>query len=166
MTVAVAREFRGRHLLYILAGFFGTMLAVNALFVYFALSTFSGMESDAYEIGLHYNNRIDAGARQAALGWSHSVTPQPEGALLVSIRSKDGAPVSGLALAGDMTRPVDDRLTAPLVFRETSPGNYLATAVASQPGTWIVSLSATRAGEDSEETTYRIKERLWLKSKH
>lgn len=166
MTAAAMREFRGRHLLYILAGFFGTMLTVNALFVYFALSTFNGIESDAYENGLHYNDRIDAGERQAALGWSHSVAPQQDDTLLVSIRNKEGAPVSGLALAGDMTRPVDDRLTAPLAFREISPGNYLATPASLQPGGWIVSLSATRAGQGSGETTYRIKERLWLKPKH
>lgn len=162
MTVASVREIHGRHVLFVLIGFFGAMLAVNGLFIYLAVSTFNGLESDAYQKGLHYNDRIDAGSRQAALGWSHSVAFGPNGAVLVSIRDRQDAPVSGLSVVGEISRPVADRFTSTLAFRETGVGAYLAPA-SLQPGNWIVSLQATRAESHSGETAYQIKERLWLK---
>jgi nitrogen fixation protein FixH len=163
MTVASVKQFHGRHVLFILIGFFGAMLAVNGIFIYLAVSTFNGLESDAYQKGLHYNDRIDAAGRQAALGWSHKLTLEPDGTVLVSVKDGLGAPVSGLSIAGEITRPVADRFTSTLAFRENVAGTYLASAASLQPGNWIVSLKATRAGSHSGETAYQIKERLWLK---
>ena len=39
---------KGRHVLMSLIGFFGLMLIANGLFVYFALSTFTGSDSIPY----------------------------------------------------------------------------------------------------------------------
>lgn len=163
MTVASVREIHGRHVLFILIGFFGAMLAVNGIFIYLAVSTFSGLESDAYQKGLHYNDRIDAAGRQAALGWSHSVAFGPNGTVLVSVKDRQGEPVSGLSIGGEISRPVADRFTSTLDFRENTDGTYLAPAASLQPGNWIVSLQARRAESHGGETAYQIKERLWLK---
>jgi nitrogen fixation protein FixH len=163
MTVATVKQLNGRHVLYMLAGFFGTMLAVNAIFVYCALSSFSGIESDAYQTGLHYNQRIDAGARQAALGWSHTLTFAPDEGVSLTVTDRQGARVSGLVVSGDLGRPVAERFTRTLAFRETGPGLYLAPAGTLEAGSWIVSAQARRAAADSSEPAYQIKERLWLK---
>jgi nitrogen fixation protein FixH len=163
MTAATLREIHGRHVAFILAGFFGVMLAVNGLFTYLAVTTFNGLESDAYQKGLHYNEQIRTADRQAALGWSHKLTFAPDGGVLVSISDRRGAPVLGLSIAGDIARPVADRLTSTLAFHETGPGTYLAPAASLPPGTWIVSLQATRAEPPEGATAYQIKERLWLK---
>ena len=159
MTVASVKEIHGRHVAFVLAGFFSAMLAVNGIFIYLAVSTFNGLESDAYQKGLHYNDRIDAAGRQAALGWSHKLSLRPDGNLLISVQDRQGAPVSGLSITGEISRPVADRFTSRLAFRERVAGTYLAPVASLQPGTWIVSLRATHSGE----TTYQIKERLWLK---
>jgi nitrogen fixation protein FixH len=159
MTAASVRELRGRHVLFALCGFFGAMLAVNAAFVYFAVSTFNGIESGAYETGLRYNTRIAAGDRQAALGWSHKVALGSDGSVRVLVADRQGAPVSELVLAGDIGRPVADRFTRTLAFRETGAGLYLAPAADLPPGSWIVSVEATHGGD----AAYQIKERLWLK---
>ena len=161
MTAASVMKIHGRHVFYILAGFFAIMLAVNGLFIYFAVTTFNGIESDAYQKGLHYNDRIDAGGRQAALGWSHKIAFGPDGAVLVSVNDRQDAPVSGLTLTGDIGRPVADRFTRTLAFRETGAGAYRAAAASLEPGTWIVSVGVTRGSE----AAYQIKERLWLKPK-
>ena len=163
MTVASVREIHGRHVLLILAGFFGVMLAANGIFIYLAVTTFNGLESDAYQKGLHYNDRIDAGSRQSALGWSHSVGFGSDGAVLVSVKDRQGAPVSGLSIGGEISRPVAGRFTSTLAFREYGAGTYLAPAPSLRPGTWIVSLQARRAESPGGETAYQIKERLWLK---
>ena len=55
----------GRHILGILAGFFGIVFAVNGFFIYRALSTHSGeVASEPYAQGLAYNDRIAAAVRQ------------------------------------------------------------------------------------------------------
>jgi nitrogen fixation protein FixH len=158
MSAATMRAINGRHVLLVLAGFFGTMFAVNAVFVYYAVSSFNGMESDAYEIGLHYNKRIAADGRQAALGWSHRVTFAEDGSVRVAMQDRKGAPVSGLRLAGDIARPAADRFTRQLAFRETSAGNYSAPIPDLSAGNWIVTLEGAQG-----DAAYHIKERLWLK---
>ncbi|WP_088347213.1 MULTISPECIES: FixH family protein [Rhodomicrobium] len=159
MTDITARHFTGRHLLIVLGGFFGTMLAVNGVFTYFAVSTFNGVDRpDAYREGLQYNARIDEGRRQSALGWVHRVALGEAGRIEVRISDGQGQPVPQLAITGDIGRPAADRFTHPLSFSETSPGFYAATAEGLAPGSWVLSLDARK-----RDLLYRIKERLWLK---
>jgi nitrogen fixation protein FixH len=164
MTVIAVKEITGRHVLIGLLGFFGIMLLVNGIFVYFALSTFNGLENpNAYRDGLHYNQRIAAAERQAALGWSHRLAVGEAGRLEVTIRDKAGEPVSGLAVNGDIRRPVGDGPAQPLVFDEVGSGIYAAKPAGLAAGNWIVSLDARGPRGGGEATAYRIKERLWLK---
>ena len=164
MTVIAVKEITGRHVLIGLLGFFGIMLFVNGIFVYIALSTFNGLENpNAYRDGLHYNQRIAAAERQAALGWSHRLAVGEAGRLEVTIEDKAGKAVSGLAVNGDIRRPVGDGPAQPLAFDEVGSGTYAAKSAGLAPGNWIVSLDARRPRGGSEPTVYRIKERLWLK---
>ena len=65
-----SRPITGRKVLWMLLGFFGVMMAVNGIFVYLALSSFSGLETvNAYVKGLDYNATLRRGAAQKALGW-------------------------------------------------------------------------------------------------
>lgn len=51
----------GRHVLLGLVAFFGVMFVVNAIFVYFAVATFSGGDtSNPYQKGLHYDQMLEA----------------------------------------------------------------------------------------------------------
>ncbi|MGB0086886.1 MAG: FixH family protein [Rhodomicrobiaceae bacterium] len=164
MTSMAEKRFTGRHVLLILAGFFGVMFAVNGVFVYFALSTFSGVDSPtAYQDGLKYNERIEEGRRQQALGWSHKVLLEKNGKIELAMTDAKGEPVAGLAVSGQIGRPVDGHMMFPLVLKETGTGIYSATAGALDAGNWIVSLQATKSRRGEGRAVYRIKERLWLK---
>lgn len=159
MTELTERRFTGRQMLLVLGGFFGTMLAVNGVFTYLAVSTFNGLDRpDAYQAGIQYNDRIDAGRRQSALGWSHRVALGETGRIEVTVSDAQGQPVTRLAVTGDIGRPAADRFTHSLSFRETRPGLYVATVEGLAPGSWVASLEARK-----REMLYRIKERLWLK---
>jgi nitrogen fixation protein FixH len=160
----IIKQITGKHVLAICVAFFGVMLAVNAVFVYFALSTFGGGEGGkAYQKGLEYNTTIEAARRQDRLGWLHRVEAEASGDVRVVLTAQQGAPVTGLALMGEIGRPVDDRFTRPLQFREVAPGIYSAEAGRLEPGNWVVSLSGARPRSEGEEILYRAKERLWLK---
>lgn len=160
------KQITGKHVLAMCLGFFGVMLAVNMVFVFYAVSTFGGGEGGkAYQRGLDYNTTIEAARQQEKLGWAHRVEAAANGAVRVSFAGKDGAPVTGLSLQGEIGRPVDDRFTRPLAFREVAPGAYAADAGSLEPGNWVVSIAAARLRSEGEETLYRAKDRLWLKPK-
>ena len=50
------KELTGRHVLYMILGFFGVVLLANVVFVYLAMDTFTGLATEgAYVKGLSYN---------------------------------------------------------------------------------------------------------------
>ena len=163
MSAASVKSLTGKHVLAIILGFFGIMLAVNMVFLFFALSTFNGGEGGkAYQAGLDYNRTIAAARAQEQLGWSPRIEATTAGQVTVLLTDRNGAPVIALAVSGDIGRPAADKFTRPLVFKEVRPGTYAAEPGALDAGNWVVNLSA-RANTESEIVIYRAKERLWLK---
>jgi nitrogen fixation protein FixH len=161
MTTNTMKQLTGRHVLFGLFGFFGVMLLVNGIFLYFALTTFNGLENpNAYQDGVNYNMRIEAERRQATLGWTHEVSLTQGGRLDVSVKDRSGNAVTGLSVIGTLVRPVSDRFAREIELDEVKPGLYAAEVSNIQSGNWIVALSANDTGSD---VTYRLKERLWLK---
>lgn len=151
----------GRHVLLVLLSFFGVMLAVNGIFIYFALSTFNGTASDnAYIEGLHYNERIAAAEAQARYGITHRTTFDGHTGLGVVLVHKDDRPAAGLVVAAAISRPSTSRDSLALTFTERAPGSYHA-APALQPGAWIFELTVRQS--TSGTVLYQAKEKLWLK---
>ena len=66
---------QGRHVLMILATFFGVVFAVNGIFLVAAIWTHAGIvANEPYRKGLAYNSRVAAQMRQTDLGWSDTTT--------------------------------------------------------------------------------------------
>ncbi len=159
----LAPRLTGRHVLFILMGFFGVMIAVNALFLYFALTTFNGLDRpQAYETGLRYNETLAAEQAQDALGWAHTASVAADGRVRLSFRDAAGAPVTRLKLAGTVGRPADARFDRALTFDEAEPGLYVSREPLAAPGTWIAKIGASAARRGEPALTYTLKERLWL----
>ncbi len=153
----------GRHVLLWLSGFFGLMFVANGIFLYYALTTFNGLESpNAYNKGLRYNETIAADRAQRALGWSHRLTllPAADG-LRAAIANNHGAPVTGLVLKGTIGRPVADREDRAIDFAEVRPGEYEARFPALATGAWVTAVTAHQR-RDPAKPLYRVKERLWV----
>ena len=104
------------------------MFVVNAIFVYFALTTFSGGDtSDPYRKGLHYNDTLRAAERQAERGWQTDVAYDGKtGRLELSFLDKNAAPITGLTINGKLSRPATDKEDRHVVLAETSQGIYAA----------------------------------------
>ncbi len=159
MNARADREITGRHVLAALCGFFGVILIVNGVFLYFALTTFHGLENpNAYQDGVNYNKRIEAAESQAALGWGHRLKLDAGERIAVTIRDIDGKAVNGLRLSGAVRRPVGASDETPLFFDETADA-YVAPVGGLGAGSWIVWIEANA----EQGASYRIKERLWLK---
>jgi nitrogen fixation protein FixH len=157
-----ARELKGHHVLMALVGFFGVMLIVNGIFVYFALATFSGGDtSNPYRKGLDYNETLAAAERLAARGWQAEIGyDDKSGRLSVGVRDRAGAPVTGLDLAAAFSRPATDKEDRTVGLTEAEPGIYTAD-IRLAPGAWVISV-APSADNDPSTPAYRLKHRLFV----
>lgn len=156
----------GKHVLYILLGFFGIVFAVNGYFLYAALSTLPGEERGAtYEACLRYNAKLAEERTQEALHWSHKSEVAGGSRVAVSIANADGSPVAGLVLDGRLERPATSGDFA-LAFKEVDTGRYEATVASPSAGAWILAFTAQKLRPGSEPAIYRVKERLWIGPAH
>lgn len=150
----------GRHVLLGLIGFFGVMVLANAVFLYFAVSTFSGGDaSNAYRKGLHYNETLEAARRQAERGWRTELAYDGRtGRLTLTVLDRAMAPVIGLHVGAKLGRPATDRQDRRVVLKEDAAGIYAATLDLA-PGLWVIAIASRREGED-RDSAYRLKQRL------
>ena len=157
------RRITGRHVLLGLFGFFGVMFAVNGVMVYFALTTFSGLETrDAYRSGLDYNSTIAKAEDQRRRGWKTTIDlAETRDAIDLTILDRHGSAVRALALVGRIGRPASEIHDRDLAFREVAPGRYRAAFAALGDGQWDLRVhTETTAGSDD---SLRLGSRLWVK---
>ncbi|MCX7374496.1 MAG: FixH family protein [Alphaproteobacteria bacterium] len=130
---------RSRWIPWVFVGGMMLVVVVNAVMVWFALSTFTGVSTPrAYDRGRTYNDVLAEAARQDALGWQSRVTLQG-GIVSVEIRDPQNAPVHG-ELLGALHRPLN-REAVPLHFQEYGPGRFTAEVVNLPAGQWEARLT-------------------------
>lgn len=161
-------EIKGWHVLAALILFFGSIFAVNGIFLYEALSTHTGVIStQPYRKGLDYNSRIAFEKEMEARGWTEEVViDENRDGLTLSLADKHGRPVSGLRIAGFVGRPSTEQQDIALTLAETAPGSghYRAAVHPLEIGAWMIDLEATEmTSEGTEKPVYRLRKRLWVK---
>ncbi|MBX9700670.1 MAG: FixH family protein, partial [Acetobacteraceae bacterium] len=126
--------------------FVGGMLlvvAVNAVLVFAAISTFTGLTvSGAYDRGRTYNQVLAEAARQDALGWRTELVVEG-GLLRVAVTDREGLPVPG-RLDGVLRAPLEG-IELPLQPIAIAPGRWQATLEAPRAGQWEARLTLTGA---------------------
>lgn len=140
------RRFTGWHFLIFIVGFFAVVITANVTMAYFALDTFSGLETDdAYRKGRDYNETLQAAKRQEALGWQEkiSLVKNGEGANAshhITLTLRGAKAETGLKATLLVRRPatdVDDQLIA---LVETTPATFEAVVNSLTVGRWKLSL--------------------------
>jgi nitrogen fixation protein FixH len=145
---------RGRWIPWCFVGGMALVIAVNAVLITAALTTFTGVTTGkAYDRGRAYNHVIAEAARQEALGWRAEVALAP-GMLTVAVDDRDGAPVPGRA-EGVLLRPLDGT-TLPLDFAAAGPGRFLAAAEGLRPGQWEARVTLHGAAGTRFEIRQRV----------
>lgn len=140
----------GRRILIGLGAFFLSVFAANGVMVYYALSTFDGVETDdAYRKGRAYNHVLEADAAQTALGWSTNIEIKSsvlaEGisvyaTVTVTTTNGDAAPLQGPVLT--FWRPTAQGMDEQIQIVSAGDGSFQGAARLAQPGNWIVRLNA------------------------
>jgi nitrogen fixation protein FixH len=150
---------RGRHVLVAMLAFFALIIGVNIAFTVLAVRSFPGEdEKRSYLQGLNYNQRLEARAAQAALGWTTTagLVARGDGVVaLVEVRDAHGKAVEGLTVTGRLRRPATTRDDRTLVFRAEGDGVYVADASGLVDGAWAFDGVATR-GEQRFEFERRL----------
>ncbi len=140
------RQITGRMVLIGFIAFFGVVGAVNAVFMYLALSTWPGLSTqDAYIKGIAYNQTLAEAEVQRALGWQSYVSVVRGGDLEVVFADKYNAPIGNLTVEAVMMRPLGDERIFPVTLTESSPGHYAGSFAAPLPGRWKVEIHAHNA---------------------
>lgn len=158
------RELKGRHVLAAMLAFFGTIVAVDSVLIYKAVSTFGGIESaTAYRDGLAYNARLAVDAKQAKRGWTEKleVTGSPQ-RLRVTLLGPEGAGIPRQHVVADVGRPATNRFDRTLTLVEMAAGRYEAALGDAAPGTWAVALRVFDRRDDGAEPVYRVRRRIWV----
>ena len=155
------RKLTGRKVLLILLTFFLVVATVDAIMIYFAKTTFRGLDGDRpYEAGLSFNRDLEAAREQEKLGWSvdMGVEPASTGARIVARpRDKSGQPIAGLSVRARFAHPSDRNRDLHVLMPETAQGVY-SGAVSAPAGSWLVELEMDRA----DKVMFRSKNRVHL----
>jgi len=164
MTSHQRVRITGRHVMAGFVAFFGVVIAVNGAFVYLALATWTGLDTeDAYSRGLAYNDVLAAAEQQHRLGWRVDIGIEnsgPRSALIdLRVRDADGHAVEGLSVDADIRRPTNDRLDRNLALAPTIPGTYQGEVTLPRAGNWEVRVTA----REGDVVRYIVDQRAWIR---
>lgn len=158
-----ARVFTGRSMLLWLGCFFGVMFAANAVFVYFALTSWTGLEVDSsYKAGQQYQHEIDAAKVQTARGWDIGAQLERAGDgvahLRINARDRNGAPLTGLPVIATLHRPTHRAEDRDVVLAEGEAGIYSGQVEALGAGQWDLVIEI----DDKDGPAFRSRNRVFL----
>ena len=150
------RGLSGRHVLLMLVGAFGVIVAANLALAIAAVRSFPGMDiRNSYVASQQFERKRQL---QEQLGWTSSADYDP-GRLRVLITGADGLPVQPERFAARLGRPTHNRDDLWPEFH--FDGRHLAAAVQLDPGYWNIDISASSA--DGQPFQQMLK--LWVSTK-
>jgi nitrogen fixation protein FixH len=144
--------------------FFGVVFLVNGVMVYFAVTTFAGVERrDAYKRAQSYNEVLSEARAQAALGWQARVSVEPVaadavGRLRVQVLDAAASPLHDADVRAVLKRPTNAYLDFETWLVPTGGGAYVAEIDWPADGVWDALVTVERAGD-----RYQVEERLLVR---
>ncbi|BDA84177.1 nitrogen fixation protein FixH [Aureimonas sp. SA4125] len=153
MSKPPLREFTGWHMLTIMLLFFGSIIGVNFLMAYSAVTSFAGLVvENSYVASQHFDEKLVAMRRQQALGWTVELAVLPD-SVTVDVRDAHGDRVA-TRVDVEMTRPTTNRDDHFLHADETLGPVRLPTAL--KPGAWDATVSLVDSAGETFLTTRRV----------
>ncbi|MGH1399076.1 MAG: FixH family protein [Alphaproteobacteria bacterium] len=134
--------------------FFGVVAAVNAVFVFKALDTHSGVVTDnPYETGLAYNDLLQEAKHQADLDYDFSYE---NGVITLQL------PVSNAEVKGYFFRSVKDGYDFEAVFEMAAAGIYTFKPDLPLKGLWTVKVSAVWDDNQKIQQKFQISKEIMV----
>lgn len=137
------RGFTGRHMLMMMVGFFGLVIAVNMTMAYYASASFGGTVVDnSYVASQKYNGWLNAARTQQKLGWDAEQALAADRHVTLRMTGSGGG-FQATAIAQHPLGRADD---VSLAFT-SAPGGELRSTMPLPAGRWQVRTSVTRGNE-------------------
>jgi len=134
----MTKAFTGRHMLGVMIGCFGVVIAVNMVMATEAGRTFGGTVVDnSYVASQRFNHWLDQAKAQQKLGWTVTLTGA-HGRLKV-------ATIAGARVTGVASHPLGRLPEQRLSFGADGDGSYVAHELLPT-GRWRVHLQVTKDG--------------------
>ena len=134
--------FTGWHISAIITGFFAVVITVNFVMAYYASATFGGVVvENSYVASQQFNQWLEEGRRQQALGWSATATRNGDGRVAVRM---EGVPAQGLTLSATARHPLGRAPDRALGFVRQGDGSFLSNEPLPA-GRWTVRFEARTA---------------------
>lgn len=162
--IAVTKVWTGRTFLFWIGGFFAVVFAANAVFLWLATDTWTGLAAEnSYRKGVDYNQTLERAASQRALGWTvqtnFASNGDATGVLTLVVSEAGGAPVEGRVVVADFRRPVVEGMDFLMPLQATGGGQYRTAVEFPAPGQWDVRLKISRP----DAQPYLVETRIWPK---
>ncbi len=131
---------------WVFVGGFVGVVGVNAVLIWLAVTTFSGLDREApYARGLGYNDVLAEARDQASLGW-HAEIEAAEDRLAIAVSDSMAQPLVGARVSARLERPVDAKLDFETDLVATDAGRYVAFVDWPAWGQWDVLVTIEQAG--------------------
>lgn len=135
---------------------FGVIIAVNGILAYFAVNTWTGLETERpFQAGQEYNTTLAQKSAQATLAWQVrpvlEATPTAQaphaGNMRLTFTESDGRAIENLVIEALAVRPTNEGYDQKLDFVAQGQGVYVAPIDLPLPGQWELRITATRGGD-------------------
>ena len=148
---------RSRYIPWLFVGSFALVVAVNAIMIWFAVGSFSGLYSEKpRDRGLRYNQVLAKQQQRDALGWRIETAWQPDsGRLEIAVFDAEGRPLAPNRLTAELVRPVEKRLPIGVALGATDSGRFAAYVDLPERGNWDLDIVVER-GSDRFALTRRM----------
>jgi nitrogen fixation protein FixH len=139
----------------LIIGFFLGLILLQGFFLFTAFRTFPGMVTDQpFQRGQQFNAILAESEAQAARGWKVEIRfEQPaglEGPIIVTVRDREGQPVTGARVSVIAERLTRHAQAIPLTLTETKRGDYATALTLPIGGRWTF-----RAAVEQGEVRHR-----------
>jgi nitrogen fixation protein FixH len=129
----------GRSVLWWVISFFAVIFIANFFFIYFALSSWTGLSTEnAYEKGVRFNETLAKADAQKIQGWQSTVSLVGGTQLKIILTDKNQRALRGLGVSAKLIRPVKEGNDQKFMLKEFGPGIYQAPVAFSHQGRWQV----------------------------
>lgn len=159
MKDPVERKPIDRWLPWTFVAFFAVVVSVNAVMVYFAATSWTGIHTTKHYLkGLDYNRTLEAVERQKARGWTGtlSVASEKDAVRLdLSLLDVGKKALAGADVTARFVRPTHEGYDLEIKLVDFGEGQYTGRLQAPLPGQWDVHVVARHSQGD-----YRVTRRI------
>lgn len=153
----------GWYIPWIFIGFFAVVVGVNGIMLYFATSTYNGLQTENHFLkGINYNDDLAGARAQAERGWQVDTgfdgTDPGKGIAAVTLRDKHGNLLKDAAVTVKFIRPTTQGHDTTVELPYLGEGRYAKPVELPLNGVWDMRIEVQHASGD-----YQDQKRIWVK---